>query len=355
MIAPAAAAFTTANIVPAVSHAGELGARITQAVTTSDLGLSVRRSVVQGAQVMDQIDGQWEQWSDRWKLGSARAQQPGRPAPKIIPAPKPLNAALAEQYLTVCDQIFTSVSQLAPSVLAKQIHKVRETVRPSFQRSGLDLSSNPMYNGNDAGAIVLLTTGPQFNFESYVHFKAYSDLILERNIDFRKFKPKFEQQVGQQLAGLFLSSSNVDTAWTSSTDSKSSTAQARRAALGMALGRIDQYCAHLVQQGFVARIDLAPLDPTEVDDWAQGDLADLTWSIALDGDVTLQAQILLQEQGFRLYPNYARYAVQSILTQLLPASQDVTTMDYYLDTDYNSDPEKFEVKEVLVNINIESR
>ena len=112
--------------------------------------------------------------------------------------------------------------------------------------------------------------------------------------------------------------------------------------------------ARLVERGLAARVDLAPPpEPAAVEDWSQ-DLADLSWSVALDGDATLRAQILLQEQGFRLYPGYARCAIQSVLTQLLP-TQEVTAIDYYMDTDYNSDPDKFEVKEVLVNINIESR
>jgi len=44
-------------------YAGEVGARITNVVTTSDLGVSVRRSVVKGAQVIDNLDGRWEKFS----------------------------------------------------------------------------------------------------------------------------------------------------------------------------------------------------------------------------------------------------------------------------------------------------
>ena len=49
---------------PSVANAGEVGARITKAVTTSDLGISVRTSVVKGAQLADKIDGQWEKRSE---------------------------------------------------------------------------------------------------------------------------------------------------------------------------------------------------------------------------------------------------------------------------------------------------
>jgi hypothetical protein len=73
----------------------------------------------------------------------------------------------------------------------------------------------------------------------------------------------------------------------------------------------------------------------------------------LDGDITLGSQLLLQEQGLRLYPSFARCAIQYVLEEIM-LGQKVSLDEYYMDTDYNSDPDKFEVKEVLVNIDLES-
>lgn len=78
--------------------ASELGAMITKAVTTSDLGISVRKSVVKGAQMMDRIDGQWEKFSDDYGLGAARLSQGGRPQPRNIPPLKPLNVEMAKKF-----------------------------------------------------------------------------------------------------------------------------------------------------------------------------------------------------------------------------------------------------------------
>jgi hypothetical protein len=78
----------------------------------------------------------------------------------------------------------------------------------------------------------------------------------------------------------------------------------------------------------------------------------LHFSVALDGDITLQSQILLQEQGFRLYPNFARFAIGYLMQQ---DGQQLSVMDYYFDTDYNSDPDKFEVKEILLNVVLDSQ
>jgi hypothetical protein len=325
-----------ATFAPDACQAGEIGARVTQAVTTSDLGISVRRSVVRAAQVMDSWDLQAERWSDRWGLGTERATRPGKPLPVTIPDPQPLDAVFAAMVLAASDDAFCDIARIPRAELQTRIQTVSDTVRLSFQRSGLALSANS-----------IMETASQFNFVSYVHFKAYADLLIAKNIDFRKFKSAFENRLGQQIAASTIPD------WSSRQGKQpTSTPEATKKSLYTAVGRIESLATAMVDKGLVAKIDLAPLDPDDVEDWSQG-LSGLSWSVALDGDITLQSQILLQEQGFRLYPNFARYAIQSILQEL--QEQDVTTEDYYMDTDYNSDPDKFEVKEVLVNINIESR
>ena len=97
-------------------------------------------------------------------------------------------------------------------------------------------------------------------------------------------------------------------------------------------------------------------------------MADLVINVAIDDDITLQSQILLQEQGYRLYPNFNRFIVAELFRQQIETNNDqqrdsggaisgtthkVSVIDYYFDTNYNSDPDKFEVKEVLLNISIE--
>ena len=86
-------------------NAGELGAKINAAVTQSDLGISVRRSVVRGAQVMDKLDGSWEKFSDNFGLGAERSKQGSRPKPKIIPDPLPLDIDIANALLLASDSV----------------------------------------------------------------------------------------------------------------------------------------------------------------------------------------------------------------------------------------------------------
>lgn len=335
------------------AQAGEVGARITKAVTQSELGISVRRSVVQGAQLADQLDGQWEQFSDQFGLGTNRKIQPGRPQPKVIPPLQPLNVELASSILTAIDATFCSMAKGSSQELQQQIGKVQSTVAPSFARSSasgnLAADSAATVTAKPEGEVMGkgVATAQDFNFASYVHFKAFSDLILQRgnSFDFAKFKVDFEQRMGQQLVDL------VRVSTVSSTGAKDPST--KRKDLAKAIESCKRLCQSLVQAGLVACVDVSSLEEDDVLDWSE-DLADLSWSIALDGEATLQAQILLQEQGFRLYPNYGRYAIQYLLQQHLGKDAVVNVEDYYMDTDYNSDPNRFEVKEVLLNINIQS-
>lgn len=198
-------------------------------------------------------------------------------------------------------------------------------VRPSFERSGLDLDS----------------PAQAFNFDSYAHFKAYGDLILKSNLSFNAFRKDFEAKMGQELVAMLLPQ------YRSNSSPKTNNFEG---ILKQRLKLVDQICSILVEKGFVAETERSTLDDERVADWSE-DLSDLTFSLALDGDVTQNAQILLQEQGFRLYPNYIKYIVTRLLE--LP-QQTVTIDDYYLDTDYNSDPNRFQVKQVLLNIVLDS-
>ena len=81
-------------------------------------------------------------------------------------------------------------------------------------------------------------------------------------------------------------------------------------------------------------------------------MSDLQLSLALDGDITQNAQILLQEQGLNLIPSYTKFMLEQLLEM---PGQNLSIEEYYMDTDYNSNPDLFEVKEILLNIVLESK
>ncbi len=317
---------------PAISDAGEIGAQITKAVTTSDLGLSVRTSVVKGAQVMDQLDGKWEKFSDRFGLGSERSKQGSRPQPKVIPDPLPLSVTTAQSILEASDRVFCTVTGITTADLQTRVEKVANLVKVTFERAGIVLSGS---------SILQFESAPQFNFVVYSHFKAYSELIMDRSISFGSFRTDFEKQLGKELASLVLGKDSL---------SKSGD---KRARLQVALESVDKFLSVWKQKGLVAFTERTAIDDDQISDWLD-DSADLEFNIALDGDITLNSQVLLQEQGFRLYPNFCRYAITYLLDQVSPSDLKISAMDYYFDTDYSSDPDKFEVKEVLLSVQLEN-
>jgi hypothetical protein len=357
-IVPALIASLLIITPPLSARAGEVGARITKAVTTSDLGISVRQSVVSGAQIMDKIDGQWERFSDYLGLGAERSKQAARPTPKIIPEIKPLNVEAARQMLEISDQAFLQAypdGSMTSNKLQQEIENVAQMVKVSFERSGVTFL--------DPEHPLVFETGPQFNFAVYSHYKAYSSLLLnqqkQQQQNTKNLKPfaiirsDFERLVGQALLEKW---KLKDTLPASSSSS-----------LTRALQQTDKLAATIQDLGLAALVDTSP--PIESEDWQEfldGDAPELNWNVAVDGDVTLNTQILLQEQGYRLYPNFVRFALKEIFENVLvdaTAKSDklsgmvpvkVSVMDYYFDTDYSSDPDKFQVKEVLLGVSLEN-
>lgn len=337
------ASVQASNVAP--SYAGEVGAKITRAVTTSDLGVSVRRSVVKGAQVIDQLDGQWEKFSDNNGLGAERAKRDARPKPKEVPPSLPLQSDVALSILKITDDTFMDMVQQSGKIgwtdLKTKIDKVDSLVRKSFERSGLVLNDQ-VEKGKLLGYQKDLTA-EQFSYYCYIHFKAYCDLLTESKITFNR--KQFETSLGEKLLPVI--SPKAQEILVNSNKTMKEGIQG-----GFTV--TDQICESLRSLGFVALAERGELDSERLSDWIN-DESELQFSIPIDGDITLNSQLLLQEQGFRLYPDFGRFVITAGLQQSLKAlNQIVTSDEYYMDPSYNSNPDLFEVKQVLVSITIDS-
>ena len=81
---------------------------------------------------MDQIDGKWEQFSDRFGLGAERSKQAARPTPKVIPDPLPLDVTMAKAILEIIDAVYLNLmtpSRIKPNSLQEQIDSLNgETI-----------------------------------------------------------------------------------------------------------------------------------------------------------------------------------------------------------------------------------
>lgn len=325
--------------LPLPSSAGEVGAMITKAVTQSDLGIQVRKSVVRGAQIMDKIDGQWEKFSDDNHLGAQRFNQQARPKPREVPDLKPLNIPLANKILEICDQTFLDLSGISSNTLESQIQKIDDLVRKSFYRAGLHFDAD--------------MSAKEFNYYCYIHFKAYCDIVKDKALSFNV--KSFETTLGEKLLRLFYTDGINDRVTSLSVMKKGTKDESKeyvKTALITALEVIDTVLNALVANGFVARAERNTIDQERIQDWSD-DMADIQLSIPLDGDATLNAQILLQEQGFRIYPDFGRFITAALLRKCLEGTnQKVVDEEYYMDTGYSTD--SFEVKQVLLNIVIDS-
>merc|ERR1712127_513550 len=170
---------------------------------------------------------------------------------------------------------------------------------------------------------------------------------------------------GESFVSIVLSeykSSNNITSSTYNSSSKTADALLKKK-LVKSLDKLDYMNKQCQNYGLVALADRSEIEMETINDWAN-DLSDLQFSISLDGDATQGAQILLQEQGYRLYPDLILLGVTSILrTEFNGKSsssssssvsdshvsgsdstasdapvimQSITAEEYYMDTDYNS-------------------
>ena len=138
-----------------------------------------------------------------------------------------------------------------------------------------------------------------------------------------------------------------------SVTAQSSSQASLRKRLQISFRAIDDLLDILITNGFIASGERSYISQDQLDDWIDG-IGACTFTIALDGDATLQGQILLQEQGFRLFPNFSKFMIAALVRKVFQASsQSVSIEEYYMDTNYNSDPDLFDAKQVLLNVIIE--
>jgi hypothetical protein len=117
-----------------------------------------------------------------------------------------LDTIVASKIVDSTDHIFCTLTQIQPKELQKQIQIVNDKVQPAFMRSGLTFSDEVISDSDGSFRIVDVTSGPQFNYASYVHYKAYTDLWLDkcRNRSFPTFQKSFEEKVGQQVVAILI-------------------------------------------------------------------------------------------------------------------------------------------------------
>ena len=180
---------------------------------------------------------------------------------------------------------------------------------------------------------------------------------------FPSFQKKFEARLGQ----LLLQSALKEQPSLLSPDSTITKANTLTEKLVNALAATDNATTLLRNKGMIDSWERSIPPDDDIEDWAAITAtksftdknnfyvsSDVTFSLALNKDITLNSQLLLQELGYRLYPSFGRVLVQNVLLQCFGNENvNVNIDDFYMDTNYNSNPDLFEVKQILLNIVLE--
>ncbi|KAL9179714.1 hypothetical protein ACHAXT_009004 [Thalassiosira profunda] len=328
----------------------------------SDLARQIRTGVVRGARLVDKADKTWERFSDDRGLGAAR-NRPKRNvldaggnqvAKEVVRSPTSevgeFDEAFAAGALQECDEAFLSClkAQAQPSMtpgrLMQQIEDTKSLVRKSFFASSAPPSRQE-----------------QFNFECYAHYRTYNEILVQQRVNFLPFRRDFESLAGR---GLLRLAEAQQPSLRPTMRPSADLAEGLRAALAVT----DAVADFLQTRGLASSWERSVPSDEDVDDFASPAApsadgvsvsSDLPYSLALYGDATLDSQLLLQELGYRLYPSFGRWLVREGASRCFPGGAggegavSVQCDDYYMDTAYNSNPDLFEVRQVLLNIVIQ--
>jgi hypothetical protein len=192
----------------------------------------------------------------------------------------------------------------------------------------------------------------------------YNEILVKNKVFFPSFQKEFEARLGQ----LLLQSALKEQPSLLSPDSTITKATTLTEKLVNALAATDNATTLLRNKGMIDSWERSIPTDDDVEDWAASTAtksltdnnnnfyvsSDVTFSIALNKDITLNSQLLLQELGYRFYPSFGRILVQNVVLQCFGNENvNVNIDDYYMDTSYNSNPDLFEVKQILLNIVLE--
>eukprot|EP00985_Skeletonema_marinoi_P026817 scaffold21148_cov157-Skeletonema_marinoi.AAC.1 len=288
----------------------------------------IRTSVVKGAQVIDKLDSKWERFSDDFGLGDKRNQ----PKRNVIDAggnerSKKVVQSQSNDGGILLDEVFADN-------LLKRCDEMNDTTN-LLRKSFFKASSIPA-NAQE-----------EFNFNCYVHFRVYNEILVREKVFFPSFKNDFEASVGKLIL-----KSTLKEQPSLLQDLASETTLNER--LTNALVASDTVATLLQNKGLIDTWERSIPPDDDIEDWTTTSRSttsdnfyvssDLEYSLALNGDVTLNSQLLLQELGYRLYPSFGRWLVHEAVLQCFGSENKVKVNmdDYYMDTSYNSNPDLFE-------------
>mmetsp|Transcript_32694 Transcript_32694/g.68180 ORF Transcript_32694/g.68180 Transcript_32694/m.68180 type:complete len:403 (-) Transcript_32694:64-1272(-) len=287
---------------------------VKQAVTTSPLGESVRRSAVQGARWIDSVDEQWEQFSDHLRdqnkcdpntnrrlfdNGYRRdGTRVGNPVLGALCEPQPLlplDLTVANRVLQLAQQAALSLPNGgSASQLTLQIQKVQQLVQPSFDRSIQQEQQSTDNNEEERQRLL-------YNFQAYCTFKAIANQLPSSSNAVAAFQSKF----GNLLLAEYAPNADRRNYRSPFPDVKDEVEDYDydKNQLLDSLGALQATLDQCQAAGFLSFSEIS----IPYDDYGS------VVTVAIDNDVTLGSDMLLLEQGSTLggpYQALARAALE---------------------------------------------
>lgn len=322
---PAAAAPQTTPTVPEVQGL--------KSVTESDLGRSVRQTVIGGAQFADTLDLKWERFSDSLRdeqkcdprtnrrmfdNGVRRDGSPiGNPVLGALCTPEPLVSLDAQVATTVLDAAREAAVQVLGgdrAGLQRREEQIQQLIGPSFERAVVS-------EKEDAAASD--QARQNFNRNVYAQIRAYGEVLGKKDggspsrQSLRENSRAFDRSWGRQLLTKLAPTANRND-YTSPFPKPDSTDDQpyNEGALLDALGAVSVALDKLQQGGIVGHWEISI---PEDDDWN-------VVTIAVDDDISMGGQILGRERNQPLSGS----AVVAMVRSALDSKANISS--YKMDT-----------------------
>lgn len=277
------------------------------AITESSVGKSVRRSIVGGAKVADNIDLKWERFSDSLRdkskcdpvtnrrlfdNGTRRdGTKIGNPVLGALCDPVPLRSVSESTVSTVlglAEQAAVDVLGQERAVLSQKVTSVRELVGPAFTRAS-GVVAEKVAAATDDGSADDKTKRQAYNMDVYTTMRAYGEVLesTKGSANVKSTARQFDRVWGQKmLTTLAPKADRSDFRSPFPAPDPTDEQPYDENALLDALGAVSVTLDQLQQGGLIGHWEISIPE----DDYGN------VVTIAVDDDITIGAQMLIKEQ-----------------------------------------------------------
>ena len=271
-----------------------------EVVTQSELGKSVRGSIIRGAQLADSIDLKWERFSDSLRDEAKCDPTTGRrmfdngfrrdgtrignPVLGALCTPEPLKELDANMSTLVMDlgrDAAASVLNIDKTALQKKESEIGDLVGPAFQRAAKSQSTTSTERDTQESKRQL------FNRDIYIESRTFGDLVPD-NKSKRETSRSIERSWGDKmLATLSPKAGRQDYNSPFPKPDPTDEQPYDEQALLDALGKVSVTLAKLQNSGIIGHWEISI---PEDDDWN-------VVTIAIDDDISIGGQIISRERN----------------------------------------------------------